>query len=97
LAPSRWYLTALLHCGLPHMTTLRYIHLSLPECNKTLIPRSSDSYIDGQIWRVSDNPHPSTFKQESFLIYSFRYTTAVGKQYTDKSASGKFDLNVFAS
>jgi hypothetical protein len=32
-----------------------------------------------------------------FLIYIFsRWTSAVGKQYTDKSASGLFDLNVFA-
>jgi hypothetical protein len=28
--------------------------------------------------------------------WTIRYTTAVGKQYTNKSASGKFDLNVFA-
>ena len=37
-----------------------------------------------------------TGTNDVFLHNSVRWTTAVGKQYTDKSASGKFDLDVFA-
>ena len=37
-----------------------------------------------------------TGTNDVFLHNSVRWTTAVGKQYTNNSASGKFDLDVFA-
>lgn len=72
--------------------------MSLTMCKNTIgLTIQIDAHPWHKIWRVRTLLTPKTQLEPRLMTNVYRWTTAVGHQYTDVSASGLFDLSVFAS